>query len=619
MSGGKPETSIVIRTYNEEKHLGNLLQRIKEQEYSDYEIVLVDSGSTDRTLEIARSFSVNIIQIKSQDFTFGYALNIGCRAANGTYLVFVSAHVLPADRNWLENLIRGFEHENVAMVYGRHLGAPQSKFSEKRDFARLFSMTPENAQAPLSYANNANAAVHREAWEKYPFDEYLFGLEDIDFARKITADGQRVRYEPRAAIYHIHEERWPQVFNRYRREAIAAVRIGLTEPPQSGLTWPWFLARLAGDILASFPYWTRARLEEILRFRYYQWKGSRVGFKQGKNLNLQTEKEQMFFQAPASAVAIRSQGHAELGPIDLPQLKPSDILVKVEYVGVCRTDLEVLEGSLGYYRSGLASYPIVPGHEFSGTILRIGPNNRYQERFRVGQRIVGECILSREPNDRREVGVINQNGAYATHIVVPGWAVHPVPEGLDMKEAALAEPLAVVLRALRRIESHLRPGSRVAVIGVGSVGNLAAQALHHRGCRVTAFDNNEKRLALLKGIAEEGHTELSGLGSFDIIVELTGVREVLEKALSQSRFDSALLVLGFPYGKMSYNFEDVVGNEKVIVGSVGGDERAFDEALALLPHLDLSAFTNTILPLEEFETAWQMQREGKQLKILLKP
>ncbi|MDI6591504.1 MAG: glycosyltransferase family A protein, partial [Patescibacteria group bacterium] len=73
-----PETSIIIRTFNEEKHVGNLLKAIREQDYKDYEIILVDSGSTDRTLEIAKKFGHKILEIESQDFTFGYSLNVGC-------------------------------------------------------------------------------------------------------------------------------------------------------------------------------------------------------------------------------------------------------------------------------------------------------------------------------------------------------------------------------------------------------------------------------------------------------------------------------------------------------------------------------------------------------------
>src|SRR3989338_8795603 len=165
-----PETSIIIRTFNEEKHLGNLLWAIKKQNYKDYEIIIVDSGSTDNTLKIAKDLQCNhILKIESRDFTFGYSLNIGCERAEGEYLVFVSAHVVPADNQWLEIILKPLRDEKVAMVYGRQIGSKTSKFSEKKDFERIFG----NSSA---YPNNANSAVKKNLWRKHHFDEYLFGL-----------------------------------------------------------------------------------------------------------------------------------------------------------------------------------------------------------------------------------------------------------------------------------------------------------------------------------------------------------------------------------------------------------------------------------------------------------
>lgn len=615
----KPEISIIIRTFNEEKHLGNLLRAIEKQTYTKTEVIVIDSGSSDRTLEIARSFSIQVIEIPKQDFTFGYALNVGCRAAKGKYLVFVSAHVLPVDKEWLSSLVASFADKRVAMVYGRQVGAPQSKFSESRDFARLFGAASENVSSPLSYPNNANSAVRRDVWEKYPFDEYLFGLEDIDFARKVTSQGFLVQYEPSAEVYHIHEERWPQVFNRYRREAIAAVRIGLPKPPQADLSAVWFVIRLLDDVAASFPNWSRVRIEEILRFRYYQWKGSRVGWGQGTHLHIETDKNSVFYPTENKAVVITGAHSADLKDFPLQDMRPSDLLLKVEYVGVCRTDIEVFEKSLGYYRDGVAKYPIVPGHEFSGTIVRIGSNNRYQERFKVGQRVVGECVLSRDPSDRREVGVINQHGAYSTYVVVPGHAVHKIPDTVSSRNAALAEPLAVVLRAIRRVQHRLFPEAKVAIVGAGTIGYLCAEALRKGGYDITVFDKNIDRLSYLEGKVQGTSSKLEELDRFDVIFEVTGSKEVLERVLQQSRSDSTLMLLGFPYGDMQFNFEDIVGKEKVIIGSVGGDAEDFVKALAALSEITIPEHAYVVMPLSEFRQAWDLHRSSKHLKIFLQP
>ena len=615
-----PETSIVIRTFNEEKHIGNLLRAIEEQSYRNYEIILVDSGSTDKTLSIAETFKVKIVTIESRDFTFGYSLNVGCKASMGTYIVCVSAHVIRTDTEWLTNLIAPFQDEKVGMVYGRQMGNEQSKFSEKMDFRRLFKTESIHSTVPLHYANNANSAIRKALWEKKHFDEYLFGLEDIDWARHVAHDGYLIHYEPKAVIYHIHEERWSQVFNRYRREAIAAVRIGLQEPPQVKMGFFWLIVRTMYDLLYTFPNYTDRRIEEIFRFRYYQWKGSRIGWSQGNSMTLESSRDEMFYPIENESVVIKGAGDAELMEIALPDMMPGDVLIKVAYVGICRTDLEVYEGTLGYYRDGHAKYPIVPGHEFSGTIVRIGSHNKFQERFRVGQRVVGECILSRGAvAKRREVGVINTNGAYSKYIVVPGDSIHKIPEGLDMQTAVLTEPLAVVLRALRRVTSRLTKESIVAVIGAGQIGNLCTQVLAHHGHRVIVYDRSTERLSLLQDIAERTETGIQKLHEADLIIEATGSQEILEVVLRDSHVDSTILLLGFPYGNMQYNFEDFVGQEKVIVGSVGADGVDFENALSLLPTLKTTYFTEIIMPLVDFAKAWELNKSAQQLKIILRP
>ena len=95
--------SIIIRTYNESEHLESLLTAISKQSLKegDYEIIIVDSGSTDKTLDIASKFQTKIVPIKKEDFSFGRSLNYGCEAAKGEVCVFISGHCIPVDNKWL--------------------------------------------------------------------------------------------------------------------------------------------------------------------------------------------------------------------------------------------------------------------------------------------------------------------------------------------------------------------------------------------------------------------------------------------------------------------------------------------------------------------------------------
>ena len=148
--------SIIIRTYNESKHLGALLSAINNQavEKDSFEIVIVDSGSTDSTLEIANNFETRIVNIRKEDFTFGRSLNIGCDAAHGEALVFISGHCIPKGDRWLSELIKPLKNNESEYVYGRQIGDEESKYSERQLLNKYF---PKESSIPQEgyFCNNA--------------------------------------------------------------------------------------------------------------------------------------------------------------------------------------------------------------------------------------------------------------------------------------------------------------------------------------------------------------------------------------------------------------------------------------------------------------------------------
>ena len=134
----KPVVSIIIRCLNEEQHIGRLLSGIMEQTTQAVEIIVVDSGSTDATLSIAARYPVRIISIRPEDFSFGYALNVGCQAAQADILLFASAHVYPVYKDWLAQMLAPFANPKVALVYGKQRGNEVTKYSEHQVFAAWF-------------------------------------------------------------------------------------------------------------------------------------------------------------------------------------------------------------------------------------------------------------------------------------------------------------------------------------------------------------------------------------------------------------------------------------------------------------------------------------------------
>lgn len=272
--------SVVIRAYNEGEHIGRLLNGFEQQTVKPSEIILVDSGSTDETVEIARTAGCKIVHIAKDEFSFGRALNRGCAAASGEILLFASAHVYPVFDTYVEHLIGAFDRAGVAIAYGRQVGDDRTKFSESRVMLKWFP-TENTWDQGHPFSNNANAAVLKEVWQAAPYDESLTGLEDLDFAQRAIERGHKVAYVADAPVVHVHEESWSVTRNRYRREAIAYARI--VEGSEMSLARAVGLAisNIAGDYVdAGKAGRLRGNILSIPMFRFAQFIGAWEGFRQ---------------------------------------------------------------------------------------------------------------------------------------------------------------------------------------------------------------------------------------------------------------------------------------------------------------------------------------------------
>jgi rhamnosyltransferase len=197
--------SIIIRAYNEEKYIGRLLEGIKQQTVQDVEIILVDSGSTDKTVSIAESFGAKVVHIPSAEFTFGRSLNFGIKSAAREFIVIASAHVYPVYPDWLETLLRPFQDEQVALTYGKQRGYEGSKYSEHQIFHQWYP-NASNLDQVTTFCNNANSAIRKSLWDLHPYDETLTGLEDLEWGKWAKGQGYKIAYIAEAEIVHIHNE-----------------------------------------------------------------------------------------------------------------------------------------------------------------------------------------------------------------------------------------------------------------------------------------------------------------------------------------------------------------------------------------------------------------------------
>lgn len=271
--------SVIIRTYNEERYLNQLLKSISSQIINIHkiEIIIVDSGSTDATLLIANSYNCIIKHINKNNFSFGRSLNLGCQSSNGEILIFISGHCIPFDGYWLLNLINPIINNNISLTYGRQIGGEYSKFSEKKIFEKYF---PKESKIPQNdiFCNNANSAILKSVWKKFKYDEDLTGLEDMHIAKTLFNNKMLIGYVSNSVVFHLHHENWLKIKNRFEREALALQKI-LPEVQFSFFDFLRYLfTSIFYDILASIKYKLFFKtFFEIIYYRTAQYWGSYKG------------------------------------------------------------------------------------------------------------------------------------------------------------------------------------------------------------------------------------------------------------------------------------------------------------------------------------------------------
>jgi 2-desacetyl-2-hydroxyethyl bacteriochlorophyllide A dehydrogenase len=272
---------------------------------------------------------------------------------------------------------------------------------------------------------------------------------------------------------------------------------------------------------------------------------------------------------------------------------PGDVVVRVEAVGLCGTDYRIWTGERP------VAYPRIMGHEILGTVEDVGAG---ADRLRPGARVVvvpnyscGRCALCREGNwnlcaHRTAIG-IDVDGGLAERVRVPARCCWPLAPDLAGEDALLAEPLAVVVRAVGR--GRARAGECAAVVGAGTLGLLALQVLRARGLRVLVVSRSARRFALARelgaagthvvgeGALETVARQVSGREGVDLVIETAGTAEAVTHALGLVRPGGRVVLTGLPHAPTPVHFFSVVRREITLVGSMIYQDE-FPEALELL-------------------------------------
>jgi 2-desacetyl-2-hydroxyethyl bacteriochlorophyllide A dehydrogenase len=329
-------------------------------------------------------------------------------------------------------------------------------------------------------------------------------------------------------------------------------------------------------------------------------------------------------------IAAVLHGPRELRLQSRPGLEPGpgEAVVQVRAAGLCGTDYRIWTGDRA------VSYPRVMGHEFVGIVLAVGDG---VDTVRAGEKVAvepnyscGDCPLCHEGNRnlclaRTAVG-IDVDGGFAEQARVPARCCWAAPAGIVDEELMLTEPLAVVVRAVRRGQPE--QGETAAVVGVGTLGLLAIQVLKSHGVKVLAVARSDRRLALAGALGADAVTTagmgadvaaaraLSGREGVDLVVETAGTAPAVEQAVELCRPGGRIVLTGLPHEPTELNFFWVVRRELRILGSMIYQDE-FHEAIRLLATgaVRVERLLTHRFPLEGIRDAFEAHRAPDSIKV----
>lgn len=327
------------------------------------------------------------------------------------------------------------------------------------------------------------------------------------------------------------------------------------------------------------------------------------------------------------AVSIVTPGKIEI--IELPDPTPSstEVVVEVAAVGICGTDLHIFEGEFA------PTFPIVPGHEMTGTIVAIGKD---VTEVKIGDPVAidpsvhcGECFYCRRARGNlcenwNALGV-SMPGAAAQFLLSPKKNIHKLSKDIDLKSAALIEPLSCAVRGYDQLPRI--PGSHYLIYGSGTMGLMMAELARINGAAsVSIVDLNKEKLVTAKTL---GFTHVATSADqfdqprgFDVVIDCTGVVAAIKDGLKHVMPGGTFLQFGVANHDAKVEIEPfwIYNKEITIVGSMAV-LHSFDRAVELFANgvLNADVMISDRYPLDQYETALQAFKSGKGRKTIVLP
>jgi rhamnosyltransferase len=221
-----PKVSIIMRVYNEMPYIKYALRMLEQQSFQDYELIIVDSASTDGSYELAQKANPDIIyQIKAGTYVPGRVLNDAISKASGQIIVFNNSDCIPQNKYWLENLIRPFEQDkDTVATFANQVARPDANPLVRKDYERAFGDGSISAKWK-HFFSLASSAVTKEIISQYPFNPTIQYSEDIEWSWRMKQMGKKITYVADAIVEHSHNYTWKGLIKRYTGEGKAEKEI----------------------------------------------------------------------------------------------------------------------------------------------------------------------------------------------------------------------------------------------------------------------------------------------------------------------------------------------------------------------------------------------------------
>jgi rhamnosyltransferase len=280
----QPLVSIIMRSYNEAWALGDTLAALQQQTYAAWELIVIDSGSTDGSQAmIEAAHPAHFIQIQPHEYNPGRVMNQGMRLAKSEWCLFINADATPQGTEWLGELVHALQEQNVAAVFSRQIPRPDCEAVFASDYERCFGDGRESATWE-HFFSMVSSGLRKSVWALRGFREDIQYAEDDEYTRWCRDQGYTIRYVPTSVAMHSHNYSSTQAHRRAFGDAKALGQAALGNPSKFNWLRTVMLGSLS-DLRHDLRYCLkRKRLHELphaMRIRWSQRRGRLQGFRAG--------------------------------------------------------------------------------------------------------------------------------------------------------------------------------------------------------------------------------------------------------------------------------------------------------------------------------------------------